>query len=164
MKPTDKIVIGVRPGPMAGITGLRYGSHKVMAAAPVIGQWTSNAVIPVLRSLIPPDLFVTIAYITFIPPVRAGKSPYPPIGITDRKLCDALGTLASPLVAVVSYVADDVAAWATDERLTVIGVYGMTLNMRPARDSARVALYAAHTTLRIPDPLVRRQSKAVSAV
>jgi hypothetical protein len=156
MTSSDKIVIGVRPGPMAGITGIRYGPHKVMTAAPVIGQWTSNAVLPVLRSLIPADRFVTIAYVTSTSPARVAK-------ILDRKLCDALGTLVSPLVAVVPYLITEVVAWATDERLAAIGVYDITFNMRPARDSARVALYAAHAALRIPDPLARRR-KEVSAV
>jgi hypothetical protein len=153
----DLIVLGVDPGPLAGVVGLRYSSQtRQQSAAPVVVQVSANALLPVLRALMPAGCQVVLAYEMYVVSARSARASNPTANALTRSVCGQLSTLGSDHVFVMQRSMGQISEWASDARLTALGVFELTKQMRHARSAARHAAYSAKVDLQMPDPLSRR--------
>lgn len=148
-----RCVIGIDPGPVAGVVCLSLVGLNGADAA----QVTEGGLLPLLHGWHALRRIEAIAVERFVVSPRAGRSSTPAGGAAARamvaQVCD---WAAQHDLLVVLRSAADVKPWATDERLRAAGLYAMTEGMRHARDGARHALYEAVNSHGRPDPLSRK--------
>lgn len=158
------IVVGVDPGPLAGVGLLRFGvdgaavgdGPVVLQCSPELVEWAVRELfalgrvgLPLARGLLAVEKFVVAA--------RAGRSLSPSSGRVTREMVGTLSDLAAPLrVTCLIRTASEILPWATDDRLRTAGLYAPTAGMPHARSALRHALYAAVRDGGVRDPLSRR--------
>lgn len=149
-------VIGVDPGPIPGVVVIRPGPPIDTAifqcdAASVL--WLVVALVNVADDN---DQNVILAVEKFVVGMRSARSSTPGAGQLTRDMVGKLAALQSYFptgVQVVQRSASEVFPWASDARLSRVGLYAATKGMQHARSAARHALYAAVRDAGMPDPL-----------
>lgn len=158
-------ILGVDPGPMVGIVGIRVAAGRLLGPTVVdIVQCSDHVVLSVLGSLVDRSVLrharVCVAMERFVVGKRAAGLNAP---IASAKTRDAIALIrewASSRATFVERRAIDVKPWATDARLDAAGLLETTKGMRHARDGARHALYCAVRVCGLPDPLSKRAGAA----
>lgn len=161
----SRVVIGVDPGPVPGVVVIHPGPPLrtqvfqcdagsvlwlVLGLISEADRWALNTVLAVERFVVGP---------------RAGRSSTSDAGRITR---DMVGKLAgiqayNPTnLQVVQRSASEVFPWASDARLSRIGLYAATKGMQHARAAARHALYAAVRDGGMTDPMSREFRKVVT--
>lgn len=152
-------VIGIDPGPVAGIVRLQLkitgdkwsgrGVHLVDAQAL---QVTPGVLTTVLEALTE-GVGQAVALERFVVGPRSGRSATPAGGGAARDMVGAVSSWAHTRCRVYSRAAAEVKPWATDARLGATGLLDLTKGMRHARDAARHALFCATKDFGLTDPL-----------
>lgn len=153
---TPPYVLGIDPGPVVGLVGLRITPDLEIHPRVHVIQCSANVLDQVLHGINPPDLLVAVE--RFVVGPRAARSNAPSAG---RVAVHVVGMLAdrSRVDRGYRYIARsaaEVKPWATDTRLAAAGLLEPTKGMRHARDAARHALFAAVKDCGAIDPLSKR--------
>lgn len=164
-----RVVIGVDPGPIPGVVVLRLGPPLETS----VFQCDADSVLWLIRSLFAHAPYVghhVLAVERFVVGPRASRLSTASAGRKTRDMVGAIVELGEnqrdlvgrPLVRVVARSASEVMPWASDARLSRLGLYTATKGMQHARAAARHALYAAVKDAGLPDPLSAHSRKAVT--
>jgi hypothetical protein len=155
---TATYVVGVDPGPVAGVVELVVDHEAARLSAPVdVVQCCAPALPRVLDGLVRRAAsLVVVATEGFVVSSRAARSSTPRAGKAAREtLALVAGWVDERHIPYIRYVergAAEVKPWATDTRLTAAGLLEPTKGMRHARDAARHALFTAVRECGLPDP------------
>lgn len=158
-------IIGIDPGPIAGIVRLELAVNRPGMNLVAEGALLRDAqALQVTRGLISPVLQllaregrVAVAIERFVVGNRAARSATPTAGATTRDMIGEIDSYTRSLgVPCARRAAADVKPWATDNRLEAAGLLEATKGMRHARDAARHALFCAVKDYGLPDPLSRK--------
>lgn len=159
-----RVVIGVDPGPVPGVAVIHPGPLRTQ-----VFQCDAGSVLWLVRGLISEAdggaLDTILAVEGFVVGPRASRSAAAGAGKITR---DMIGKLAgiqayNPTnVRVVQRPATEVMPWASDARLSRLGLYAATKGMQHARAAARHALYAAVRDGGMTDPMSREFRKVVT--
>ncbi len=142
------IIIGVDPGPLAGICVLHAASPPIILQVPheYALQEIRNRLVSV------PVGWALLAVERYVVGYRSTRSAHQRAGRLTRDMVGALCAFDS-IATVVIRTASEVKPWATDKRLNAVGLLNATRGMPHARDAARHALFAAVHAGAMPDPL-----------
>lgn len=168
----DICLIGVDPGPVAGVVRLLLhrrvdGQGRYLYQADAL-QVTPGAIEEVLNGLVHEYQYlgdgkgwrVFTAVEQFVVSPRASRSAHADASDVTRKVLSTVRLwAASHHGSAQVRTASEVKPWATDIRLEKAGLIAPTEGMRHARDAARHALFAAVRTASLPDPLSSKASK-----
>lgn len=150
-------VIGVDPGPTAGIVKL-FWDNRVIHPLEIV-QCNALAVPGIVDAFVRDgDPLVYIAVEKFVDGRYAGRGNAPVAGRATRDMITSLVTCYSglqPRVSLALRSASEVKPWASDDRLHRAGLFDATKGMTHARDAARHALFCV-VKLGAPDPMSRR--------
>jgi len=154
-------VLGVDPGVFTGVTILRLDPAESTGQLTITERsvygCNHGAVFGLVQYLVEacgqadPGAAVIAAGEKFIPGRGAGATG--PQAAATRKVIADLNALP---VEWKWHTASEVKTWADNNRLVATKLYGMTNKSIDARDSARVALFAACRYAGLPDPLSRK--------
>ena len=154
------VAIGMDPGPTPGLVKLTYALDQLMDVHVV--QCTANAVLDILHAWcqdVPTkaELYFGVEkYVDKGRSAKAGQLTRDMVGSATTLVQSDLSMKGAPKGGVLSNPAIRVKAWATDNRLEVMGLLDATKGMTHARDAARHALFTATNAAGIPDPLSRK--------
>lgn len=153
-------VVGVDPGPIPGVVMLTAGAEPLRAA---VFQCDPDSLLWLVTSLLAPregerPNRVVLAVERFIVAMRSSRLSHPHGAAITRDMVGAVAALGRDLdgVTVMQRCAGEVMPWASDKRLTALGLTAVTKSMPHARAAARHALYAAVRDCGLPDPLSTR--------
>lgn len=156
------VSIGIDPGPIPGIVAIHHGPPLRTQIFQCDGDsvvWLAEQLINVAAE---GGLSVNLQIERFVVGVRAGRSSTAHAG---RQTRDMIGALAAVThwanVHVALRPAAEVFPWASDARLSRLGLYAATKGMQHARSAARHALYTAVRDGGMTDPMSREFRKAV---
>lgn len=150
------LVIGVDPGPVPGIVGLRIFEGAIDNVDCV--QVTHDLIAPVLDMLAhtTPHDQLLIGVERFVVGRRAGRSSTPKAGEITRDMVGLVLAYGPRIGAtVVQASASQALPWSTDERLKKAGIE-VPKGMVHAKAAARHALYTAVKHGHLPDPMSRK--------
>lgn len=159
--PDDIVVVGIDPGPRPGVFALRYSppeEHDVRrrTAAPVLFECNADAMILLLRAILPSDVrLIIISYEIYVVGNRSSKVKASGDNATTVRMCGQIQGLnyADSRIAIKRHPAAQVMPWASLERLERAGIEGLTKGMPHVRSAAKHALYAAVHDAGVIDPL-----------
>lgn len=143
---TRQAVIGVDPGPVAGLVLLDWHGKWVVKFA----QADPDTAMGVVHAWRIYDALLTVE--DFRVGNRTTKLNDPKSAEATR---DMVGALKARYPTAKLRTASEVKPWATDERLKKAGLYFQG-SMRHARDAARHALFCAVKDCGLPDPLSKK--------
>jgi hypothetical protein len=153
-------VIGIDPGPVAGVVRLELDrlsgllAQFVGAEALQVTPGLVDDVVGVLGQRDSVGNAPAIAVERFVAGPRAARSSTPKAGRVTAELVTLVADLAARQgLRFHARSAALVKPWATDARLAAAGLLAPTTGMRHARDAARHALFCAVKDYGLPDPL-----------
>jgi hypothetical protein len=158
--PAPPAIIGVDPGPIPGVVLIRPGPPLVLSAF----QCDSASVLWLIRALLHRSPYASrtiLAVERYVVGTRAGRLATPQASALTRNIVGAVvaigtdqeGLRGEQSVSVVQRSASEVMTWASDKRLSTVGLYRITAQMQHARAAARHALFAAVRDGGMRDPL-----------
>jgi hypothetical protein len=161
--PLRSVSIGVDPGPTPGVVAIHHGPP----IRTQLFQCDASSVLWLVQALLQRSaadkLSINLQIERFVVGPRAHRSSAAEAG---RQTRDMIGILAAvdrwTGVHVVQRSAAEVFPWASDARLSRIGLYVATKGMQHARAAARHALYTAVRDGGLTDPMSRDFRKVVT--
>lgn len=99
LSPEDIVIVGVDPGPVPGVCGLRYcppreDGMRIRTAAPVFFECSANAFIMLLRAILPSDVeLIIVSCEPFILSNRSAKTKTAGASAETSRMCGQIETL-----------------------------------------------------------------------
>ena len=159
-------IVGIDPGPVVGIALLWVGEasggdRPIWLGTSDAAQATPGLIGAILVGLAGHQPVIAVE--RFVVGPRAARSATASAGAVARDVVAIVEDWARAQgLPFHARSAVEVKPWATDARLSAVGLLDLTAGMRHARDAARHALFCAVRNYGLPDPLSLRASKCPS--